>query len=191
MRANSRSLVALFVLATLWAAWLAMQAIHEAGHVLAAVLTGGRVSNVVLHPLAISRTDLAENPHPVIVCWAGPVFGVIGPLLLWVLARAFRFRAEFVLRFLAGFCLVANGLYIGLGWLLKANDAADLIALGEPHWRLWLFGAMTVPTGFALWNRQGRRFGLGSDPDPVDGTVVTGTVTMLVLLLALGLIVGQ
>ncbi|MGC3965806.1 MAG: hypothetical protein QM775_00075 [Pirellulales bacterium] len=35
--------------------WLAMQAIHEAGHVFGAWLTEGRVERVVLHPLTISR----------------------------------------------------------------------------------------------------------------------------------------
>ena len=191
MRENSRSLVTLFLVATAIASWLAMQAIHEAGHVLAAHLTGGRVANVVLHPLTISRTDLAENPHPVIVCWAGPIVGVLGPLLLWLVARAFRFRFAFVLRFLTGFCLVANGLYIGLGWLLTANDAADLIGLGQPHWRLWLFGAVTVPAGFALWNGQGKNFGLGRDATPIDRTVVAGTVAVLASLLVLGMMVGR
>ena len=38
--------------------WLAMQVVHEAGHVLGAALSQGRVERVVLHPLAISRTDL-------------------------------------------------------------------------------------------------------------------------------------
>jgi hypothetical protein len=44
--------------------WYGMMAIHELGHVMGAWLTGGRVERVVLHPLAISRTDLAHNPRP-------------------------------------------------------------------------------------------------------------------------------
>ena len=47
--------------------WLAMMATHELGHVLGAYISGGRVSQVVLHPLTISRTDLAHNPHPLLV----------------------------------------------------------------------------------------------------------------------------
>jgi hypothetical protein len=87
-----------------------MQSVHEAGHVVGAWLTGGRVARVVLHPLTISRTDLAENPEPLIVVWAVPIVGVLMPLLLWVLASTFRLRATFALRFFAGFCLLANGL---------------------------------------------------------------------------------
>ena len=39
-------------------AWLVMMAVHEAGHVLGALLTGGTVKVVVLHPLKISCTVL-------------------------------------------------------------------------------------------------------------------------------------
>ena len=53
--------------------WLGMQAVHELGHVLGAILTGGRVTTVVLHPLTISRTDVFPNPHPLIEVWAGAI----------------------------------------------------------------------------------------------------------------------
>jgi hypothetical protein len=51
----------------LFVSWLLMQAVHESGHVLGARLGGGTVAQVVLHPLTISRTDLAANPHPLLV----------------------------------------------------------------------------------------------------------------------------
>src|SRR5919197_5314412 len=50
--------------------WLGMMAVHEAGHVAAARLTGGTVSKVVLH--------LSHNPHPLVVAWAGPVLATLG-----------------------------------------------------------------------------------------------------------------
>jgi hypothetical protein len=53
--------------------WLAMQAVHEFGHMLHAWLSGGRVVQVVLHPLAISRTDVEPNPSPQFVVWGGPL----------------------------------------------------------------------------------------------------------------------
>ena len=46
---------------TLLGSWLGMQAVHESGHVIGAWMTGGRVERVVLHPLTISRTDLAAT----------------------------------------------------------------------------------------------------------------------------------
>lgn len=71
----SRVPQAVLVVSTLWASWLGMQAVHEAGHVLGAWVTGGRVAQVVLWPLTISRTDLAENPHPAVVVCVGPICG--------------------------------------------------------------------------------------------------------------------
>ena len=47
------------MVATLLGSWLGMQAVHESGHALGALLSGGRVARVVLHPLTISRTDLS------------------------------------------------------------------------------------------------------------------------------------
>src|SRR5207244_10528916 len=101
------------ITSTVLGSWLGMQAVHESGHVVGAWLTGGRVDKVVLHPLTISRTDLAHNPHPLPVVWAGPIVGIVIPLLLWASAARLGMPGTFVLRFFAGFCLLANGLYIG------------------------------------------------------------------------------
>lgn len=142
--------------------WLGMQAVHEAGHVLGAIVSGGRVERVVVHPLTISRTDLAENPHPLVVAWAGPLIGVLSPLLLWAVARAFQSPGAFVLRFFAGFCLIANGAYLAIGSFHRVGDAGELLQHGSPTWMLWSFGLLTVPAGLWLWHRQGHHFGLGS-----------------------------
>src|SRR5262249_48725415 len=96
----------ILILSTILGSWLSMQAVHELGHVLGARATGGRVDRVVLHPLTISRTDLADNPNPLAVVWAGPFGGVVIPLLLWAFAAAVRLPGAFVLRFFAGFCLL-------------------------------------------------------------------------------------
>lgn len=152
---------AVLIAALLAASWWGMQAVHEAGHVLGAVASGGRVERVVFNPLEISRTDLAENPHPQFVAWAGPVFGSVVPVVAWLLARGWRARGAFLLRFFAGFCLVANGLYLGLGSFGGIGDAGDLVRHGAPMWTLWLFGVVTVPIGLGLWHGLGPRFGLG------------------------------
>src|SRR5262245_47812947 len=124
-----------------------MQAVHESGHVLGAWLTGGRVARVVLHPLTISRTDLGHNPNPLVVVWSGPVIGTILPLLLWMGAAALRVPGAFVLRFFAGFCLLANGLYIGVGSFDRVGDCAEMLDHGSTMFQLWLFGAFTSPLG--------------------------------------------
>ena len=148
--------------------WLGMQVVHEAGHVLAASATGGRVAAVVLHPLAISGTDVSPNPHPLPVVWAGPLFGSLAPVALWLLAAVVRLPSAYLWRFFAGFCLIANGAYIGSGAFDPVGDAADLARLGSPPWLLVLFGLAALPAGLALWHRQARHVGLGPDAHPVS-----------------------
>ena len=162
--------------------WFAMMAAHELGHIVGAWLTGGAVAKVVLHPLTISRTDLAHNPHPLAVTWAGPLLGVLLPLLLWLPSQRWGWPGWYVLRFFAGFCLIANGAYLGVGVFDRVGDAGDLLRYGAAPWQLVAFGLVTVPAGFAMWHRLGPHFGFGAD---VDRRVAWGCAGMLVVLVAL------
>jgi hypothetical protein len=144
--------------------WLAMQVVHETGHVIVARMTGGEVTKVALHPLIISRTDVAENPHPLAVVWGGPLLGCLIPLSMFGLAAALRAPGVYLFRFFAGFCLVANGVYIGLGPFLATS------------------------LGLYLWHREGRNFGLGAGNGVVNpraalvslGLFLTVTIAELV-----------
>src|SRR5262245_39513465 len=71
-------------------AWLAMMAVHEAGHVTGALLTGGTVKVVVIHPLAVSCTVLFRHTHPLLVSVSGPVLCVLIPLAAFGVAAALR-----------------------------------------------------------------------------------------------------
>lgn len=175
---------------TVLASWLGMQAIHEFGHVLGALATRGKVSQVVVHPLTISRTDLSENPYPLIVAWAGPVFGIVAPIALWAIFAQFDFRFAFVLRFFAAFCLVANGLYIGLGSFAEVGDCREMLKHGSEKWQLWLFGLLTTPIGFWLWHGQASYFGFGSAPRDVESKIVYGMLATCLGLIGLGLAIG-
>jgi len=178
------------ICATLLGSWLAMQAVHELGHVLGAWLTGGRVARVVLDPLTISRTDLAENPQPLVVAWSGPLFGVVVPLLLWLSAAKLRLPVAFVFRFFAGSCLIANGAYLAAGVVAGIGDAGDLLRHGTPPWCLWLFGLLAVPAGLWLWHGQGRHFGLGAEPDAASAGIICFVALTCALLMILGLWLG-
>ncbi len=178
------------ILSILLASWLGMQAVHESGHVLGAWATGGRVSRVVLNPLTLSRTDLATNPRPLSVVWAGPVIGVLFPVAMWLVAGAAKMRGAFVLRFFAGFCLVANGAYLSAGSFGGIGDCHLMLANGSPVWLLWAFGGMAVPAGLWLWNGQGRHFGFGPAKGEVDAPVACATAVAGAALLALGFSVG-
>ena len=185
-----RVMQAVLIVSTLVGSWVGMQAVHEAGHVLAAWATGGRVARVVLHPLTISRTDLAVNPNSGVVAWGGPVGGVVLPLLVWAAAAGLQRPGAFVLRFFAGFCLVANGVYLGLGSFSHVGDCGEMLRHGSMLWQLWLFAAITTPLGLWLWHGQGRHFGLGSKSAPMDPRVVYGTLAAGLMLALLAVAVG-
>lgn len=186
----NRSFQFVLIASTILGSWLAMQVVHELGHVAAAQGTGGRVTQVVLHPLTISRTDLSSNPKPLVVVWAGPIVGVLAPLALWCLAWRVRLPAAFVLRFFAGFCLIANGLYIGVGSIEGVGDCGEMLRNGSQPWQLWLFGALTVPLGLWLWHGQGAFFGFGTARRPISARVAMGCLATFFVLLVLGFLVG-
>src|SRR5262245_50003137 len=125
-----RPLQALLIVATVAWSWLAMQVVHEFGHVVHAWMSGGHVTKVVLNPLEISRTDVQPNPSPQFVTWGGPVWGSLLPLAAWFVARRLGWARAWFLRFFAGFCLIANGGYLLAGSFYPAGDAETLIQSG-------------------------------------------------------------
>lgn len=170
-RQPSRAWQALLIGTLLPLCWLWMMVVHEFGHAAALWASGGTVARVVLHPLTISRTDPGLNPQPVLEVWAGPLVGALLPLAALALARATSFADAYLLQFFAGFCLIANGCYIGVGSIDPVGDARELLRLGTPVWQLALFGLASVPLGLYLWHGQGKHF-RGDSIRPVTAVVV-------------------
>ena len=166
----------LLAIAAVVCSWLWMTAVHEFGHVLHAWLSGGTVERVILHPLTISRTDVRPNPAPRFVVWGGPIWGCLLPVAVWAAVR--RWRYAYLPAFFAGFCLIANGCYLGTGAIMPVGDAEVLRQSGTPAWQLIAFGLITIPPGLWLWNGLGRHFGFGPDSPPPSGRVVS-TITAL------------
>lgn len=161
--------------------WLAMMAVHELGHVVNAWLSGGHVAHVVLHPLTMSRTDLSENPHPIFVAAGGAAWGVGLPLAAWLISRNLCPRCAFLLKFFAGFCLVANGAYLASAIVMPVGDSEDLLRLGAPMWTLVLPGIVALLIGLALWNGLGPHFGFGEQR--IDRQALYAVMLSLVILI--------
>lgn len=174
----------ILIVSVLGFSWLGMQAIHELGHMLGALITGGSVIRVILHPLALSRTDVRPNPSPLFVVWAGPVIGSILPLLAWLIARTFKCPHLFLFRFFAGFCLIANGVYIGVGSVNGVADAGDMLRHGSSQWQLILFALLIIPPGFYLWNGLGPKFGIGKANGSVNRPAALISLTLFLLIIA-------
>ncbi|GIW95245.1 MAG: hypothetical protein KatS3mg110_3286 [Pirellulaceae bacterium] len=150
--------MALFLISYLYLCWLWMMYLHESGHVVAALLTGGRIARVVIDPWRFSYTELIHNPRPLVVTWAGLVVGSVVPVLVWYFWHWGRLPGEPLIRFFVGFCLVANGTYWAGGSLVEAGDAADAVRLGTPRWMCLLTGGVAAVAGLGFWHTLGPRF---------------------------------
>jgi hypothetical protein len=180
------------VVCTLALSWLLMMASHEAGHVMHAWVSGGRVVHVELLPWTISRTDVAPNPHPLVVVWGGPVWGCLIPLSLWLAFRWLRFPLAYLLRFLAGFCFVANGAYLGaaaLSGVSGATDTSVMLRHGCPLWIPITFGLLAAGFGLYLWHGLGRYFGLNNADRSVDMAAVGFVLLALIAVVAVELLI--
>ena len=138
--------------ATVLVWWWLMMAVHELGHVLGCCLSGATIEAVVLWPWTISETVRSGSAAPLLDTWAGPLFGAGLPVVLWWALRRRPFDLRTWVGGWAGFCLVANGVYLGVGWLDQVGDAGDLLRLGMPAYVLALSGAVLVAAGLALWH---------------------------------------
>jgi hypothetical protein len=142
-----------------YASWLAMMATHELGHVMHAVASGGTVVHLSLPLLGFSQTIVHPNPREHFVVWGGPIWGAALPVVACLGVRLSRKRVPALLRFFTGFCLIANGIYVGIGWTARAGDAGDMLRLGTPLWVMIVFGVGSVVAGFTMWHTLGRLVG--------------------------------
>ncbi len=156
--------VAILLLGVAMFAWPGIMLVHEFGHILAAWCTGGTVTRLIWHPLVFSRTDVSPNASPLVVVWAGPIVGCLLPILLERLVAFTLPTTLYIARLFAGFCLIANGAYLGIGAFSRVGDAGEMLRLGTPIWVLIVFGVLATGLGLWFWHRASFRLGFGSAP---------------------------
>jgi hypothetical protein len=132
-----------------------MLAVHELGHVMHAIVSGGSVARVSIPWFGFSQTFFRSNPHPAFVVWGGPVWGSVFPLMIWAMTPSRWKNVRAWVQFWAGFCLIANGAYLGVGWAMRAGDAGDLLRYGTSVWVMVLFGGVALSAGLGLWHLLG------------------------------------
>ena len=210
---------ALFGLALLPLCWIAMMAIHEASHIAVALYYGAGIEHVHFPLFGFSYTTYDYRPKPLVIAAAGPVLGCVLPLLLLPpLEIRYRRRvqplyhvktepseaspplpaitfATLLARFFAGFCLIANGAYLGVGWLDEIGDAGDIVMFSrgvEAAGAAMLgFGVVTVSLGLALWHTVGPLFGLGPNPPRPRAWIAWLTLGLTLVAVAIDLAVTR
>ncbi|MFT5303320.1 MAG: hypothetical protein ACI814_004139 [Mariniblastus sp.] len=176
----------IFVVLLLAFCWLAMMAVHEFGHIIGAILSGSTIEQVVLSPLTISRTDVRPNNAPTLVVWLGPILGCLIPwLFAWIIPQHRTVEKNIGL-FWGGFCLIANGAYIGLGSIDQIGDCGEMLRNGSPPAALWGFGILAVGSGFYAWHRLGSVQQFLVQPFEVDHQTTLGLTTLVAAMAGIG-----
>ncbi len=162
-----------------------MMVVHEAGHVLHLLATGGSIEQITLHPLKLSHTLPDANPHPLMTVLGGPLWGVLLPVLFWWIVGRILPTRSYLAAFFAGFCLVANGAYLVGDAILQGGDGREFVQHGVPPWVLVLAGLPIAAAGLWVWNGLGSHFGFGESRGRVSrGDAYAMTALTLVLILA-------
>jgi uncharacterized membrane protein len=143
----------------------------------------------MLHPLTISFTDVRPNPQPLVVAWGGVVWGSLLPLGAWLACRAILPNYAWLAKFFAGFCLIANGIYLAAAAWQPVGDAQMLLQLGTPQWLLVLVGVCAVAAGLCCWNGLGRYFGWKRNGE-VDVRTAWAVAALVVATVALELVLS-
>lgn len=117
--------------------------LHEAGHVVAAWVTGGVVREFVIHPFSSSYVEIEPDPAPLATHAAGVL---LGPALALLAALLCPRRAPSPVSLLVGLtaacAFAASGIYVVVGTVLDKGDPATLMHLGWPA--TWLVGGGAV-----------------------------------------------
>lgn len=139
---RARRVARLSVLLTV--AWVSMVLTHECGHLLGGALGGAVLVDLDLTPGRLPWSLHSPDPHPLLTLWAGPITGALAPCVVAMLVR--RDAAWFV----ANFCLLANGVYLALGWIAgdRFLDTARLLEAGAHPISILLFCAATIGAGY-------------------------------------------
>jgi len=130
--------------------WEVMCFTHEAGHILGGWATGAKLEQVELRPWLLPYSIFKEENYPLTILWSGPLFGVIGPCLA---AAIIRHRLAW---FVANFCLLANGLYIAVGWYAgdRFLDTTRMFEYGASPVSVAFYCLVTVVAGYYGFRRS-------------------------------------
>jgi hypothetical protein len=141
-RSRAQRLIVFALLLVL--SWIVMAFLHELGHLIGGWLGGGTLVDCELAPWRLPYSLHSPDPNPRLTLWAGPLVGVIVPVVAALIIR--RRWATFI----ADFCLIANGCYLALAWLSgdRLLDTPRMLAAGIHPLAIAVYCAITIGIGY-------------------------------------------
>lgn len=115
--------------------------IHESGHALNAVLTGGSLNKITMSPLSWCYT-WTSGGNRIFVIWGGFLWQTIIPIVLLFLC--FKSRIALYALFLALVSFAESGIYMIAGAAAGIGDGGSLVKLGTPPFILITVGGILL-----------------------------------------------
>ena len=142
--------------------WCVMTFTHESGHLVGGWLSGGRLRSVDLVPWHLPYSIFDPDPRPLVTLWSGPLLGVAIP---WIAALLVQQRWTW---FIAYFCLLANGVYLGSAWISgdRYLDTPSLLEHGASPLPIAIYCIMTIGFGYVGFRRELFRIVKGTTSKP-------------------------
>lgn len=144
--------------------WVVMTITHECGHLVGGMCSGATLTDFDLAPWRMPYSLHSPDPYPLVTLWAGPLLGVLVPVLIaWAIGRPWAW-------FIADFCLIANGSYLALAWMSgdRFLDTPRLLDAGAYPASILLYCVITVSVGYFRFRSRCIDFlTVGSESDPV------------------------
>ena len=118
-------------------------------------MVGGWIGGATLTDFEIAPWRLPyslhnPDPYPLLTLWAGPILGVLIPGLI-----AFLFRHQWLV-FIADFCMLANGVYLALAWIVDDRflDTPRLLQSGASPVTIAVYCALSIGVGYVRFRRD-------------------------------------
>jgi|ERR1043166_148892 hypothetical protein len=122
--------LALYVLGSFAFGYNAANILHECGHLLSGILSGGRALGLTSHPFSWSMARVADCRHPQFMTWGGILWSGLLGLIIFIFSYPSRSIVLFPILLTSSLLILVNGVYFTTGTLIRAGDPADLMEYG-------------------------------------------------------------
>ena len=117
--------------------------IHESGHALNAVLTGGSLNKITMSPLSWCYA-WTSGGNRIFVIWGGFLWQTIVPTVILLLLWCFKSRLSLYALFLVLVSFAESGIYMITGAVAGIGDGGNLVRYGIPPFILLTVGSILL-----------------------------------------------
>jgi hypothetical protein len=123
---------------------------HEMGHIIGGICCGGSLKSADLLPWHLPYSFFDPDPFPLVTLWAGLIIGAMAPV-----AVAMIIQREWMW-FIANFCVLANGAYIGTAWFSGERylDTPKMFEHGASPIAIGVYCSLTIGFGYFGFRRS-------------------------------------